>query len=115
MPPGSLDAHRGQSLHSVGMGSKVHHELPETGSTTLPLWRNATRDPEENAVASSRGFDMPETCFCIARAIDESSQGATRLAQSSSIFLICQQVSKRNIAPQTQPDPHAPTTTVAVA
>src|SRR5882757_6840963 len=67
---------------------------PETGSTTLPLWRNATRDPEENAEASRSGFDMPETCFCIASSDCRIVAGRTRLAQSSRIFLICSRSAK---------------------
>ena len=37
-----------------------------TGSTERPSWRNATRLPTLKALASSSGFSMPATCFCIA-------------------------------------------------
>src|SRR5271170_508113 len=61
---------------------------PAIGSRSLPSWRKATRCLlVEDAPASSKGFPMPDACFCMASSDCRITAGRTRMAQRSRTFL----------------------------
>ena len=68
-------------------GSNSMTNWPRTGSTARPSWRNATRLPMLNTLASSSGFSMPATCFCMAASDSRMTAERTRFARRSRICL----------------------------